>query len=410
MPHPRDLSVSAVQYDLASDRIAQHPPADRGSSRLLVYREGAIEDRTFTELPDLVPPGALLVMNDTRVVNARLHFHKDTGARIEVFCLEPTGGGPVEQAFQRTGEVEWRCALGNAKRWKQGPLGQLFRSAQGDVQLFAERLPDDGHGPRVRFNWLPDGLTFADVLARAGKVPLPPYMHRDAEVEDHDRYQTVFARAEGSVAAPTAGLHFTPALLRTLGARGVQQAHVTLHVGAGTFQPVHADTMAGHAMHRERILVSREVVQLLHDGAGGRPIVVTGTTSLRTIESVYWHGARILRGSDPEELHVDQWEPYEVPSGDQPGVRESLGAVLRWMDDRGVDQLTGDTALLIAPGYRVRLADALITNFHQPGSTLLLLVAACVGEDWRRIYDHALAGGYRFLSYGDASLLWVRRT
>ncbi|MCC6400666.1 MAG: S-adenosylmethionine:tRNA ribosyltransferase-isomerase [Flavobacteriales bacterium] len=409
MPHPRDLSVSSVLYDLPADRIAQHPPADRGSSRLLVYRDGVIEDRIFADLPALLPAGALLVMNDTRVVNARLHFHKDTGARIEVFCLEPAHGGPVEEAFQQVDEAEWRCALGNAKRWKQGPLGQLFRSPQGDVQLFAERLPDDGHGTRVRFHWLPGGLTFAEVLARAGKVPLPPYMHRDAAVEDQERYQTVFARCEGSVAAPTAGLHFTPALLETLRSRGVQQARVTLHVGAGTFQPVHADTMAGHAMHRERILVGREVVQLLHDSAGVRPIVVTGTTSLRTIESLYWHGARILRGSDPVELHVDQWEPYEFPLADHPGVREALGAVLRWMDDRGMDQVTGSTALLIAPGYRMRLADALITNFHQPGSTLLLLVAACVGQDWRRIYDHALSGGYRFLSYGDASLLWVRR-
>ncbi|MBK6629236.1 MAG: S-adenosylmethionine:tRNA ribosyltransferase-isomerase [Flavobacteriales bacterium] len=409
MPHPRDLTVSAVQYELPADRIAQHPPADRGSSRLLVYREGMIEDRTFADLPGLLPATSLLVMNDTRVVNARLHFHKDTGARIEVFCLEPAHGGAVEEAFQQVGEAEWRCALGNAKRWKQGPLGQLFRSPHGDVKLFAERSPDDGYGPRVRFNWLPEGLTFAEVLARAGQVPLPPYMHRDAVVEDQERYQTVFARSEGSVAAPTAGLHFTSALLDALREHGIQEARVTLHVGAGTFLPVHADTMAGHSMHRERILVGREAVQLLHDSAGARPIVVTGTTSLRTIESLYWHGARILRGSDPEELQVDQWEPYEGMADDGPGVREAVGAVLRWMDDRGMDQVTGSTALLIAPGYRMRLADALITNFHQPGSTLLLLVAACVGPDWRRIYDHALSGGYRFLSYGDASLLWVRR-
>jgi S-adenosylmethionine:tRNA ribosyltransferase-isomerase len=406
MSDPRTLSVHDLTYVLPAERIAQHPLADRDASRLLVYRDGRIADHVFRELPGLLPPAALLVMNDTRVVNARLHFRKDTGAEIEVFCLEPEGGGPVEEAFRQVGGVVWRCTLGNARRWKQGPLGQLFRSPKGDVQLFAERLPDDGHGARVRFTWLPDALSFAEVLARAGEVPLPPYMHREAGVADQERYQTVYARQEGSVAAPTAGLHFTPAVLDALDARGVQRARLTLHVGAGTFRPVHADTMAGHTMHQERILVPREVVQLLHDGVGARPIVATGTTTLRTLESLYWHGARILRGAVPVELEVGQWEPYDTPPHEQPGAREALGAVLRWMDDRGVDQVTGSTALLIAPGYRIRMADALITNFHQPGSTLMLLVAAFVGPDWRRIYDHALAGGYRFLSYGDGSLLF----
>jgi S-adenosylmethionine:tRNA ribosyltransferase-isomerase len=405
MSDPRSLSVRDLTYDLPADRIATHPLADRDASKLLVYRDGAIADHIFKDLPGLLPPAALLVMNDTRVVNARLHFRKDTGAAIEVFCLEPADGGPVEQAFRQVGEVVWRCTLGNARRWKQGPLGQLFRSPQGDVQLFAERLPDDGHGPRVRFTWLPERLSFADVLGRAGEVPLPPYMHRAAEVADSERYQTVYARAEGSVAAPTAGLHFTPAVLEALAARGVQRAHLTLHVGAGTFRPVHADTMAGHDMHQERILVTREVVQQLHEGVGARPIVATGTTTLRTLESLYWHGVRILRGADPNELNVGQWEAYDTTAEALPGTREAMGAVLRWMDQRDLDQVTGSTTLLIAPGYRVRMADALITNFHQPGSTLILLVAAFVGDDWRRIYDHALAHGYRFLSYGDSSLL-----
>jgi S-adenosylmethionine:tRNA ribosyltransferase-isomerase len=258
----------------------------------------------------------------------------------------------------------------------------------------------------VRFTWLPEQLTFAEVLARAGEVPLPPYMHRSAEVADTERYQTVYARHEGSVAAPTAGLHFTPVVFDALARNGVSTARVTLHVGAGTFRPVHADTMAGHTMHQERILVGRAEVQQLHDAAGASAIVATGTTSLRTIESLYWHGARILAGVDPQDLLVSQWEPYDTPEDQQPGPREALAAVLRWMDEHDLDIVEGGTRLLIAPGYRIRLADALITNFHQPGSTLLLLVEAFVGPHWRRIYDHALSHGYRFLSYGDSSLLF----
>ena len=403
---PRSIRIADVTYTLPAERIAPHPLPQREASRLLVYRDGTIRDRHFHDLPDLLPPAALLVMNDTRVVNARLHFTKDTGARIEVFCLEPDGGGPVEEAYRSTGEVRWRCTLGNAKRWKHGPLGHMFRSSLGDVQLFAERLPEQGEGALVRFTWVPETLTFAEVLHRAGEVPLPPYMNREAAVADSERYQTVYARHEGSVAAPTAGLHFTPAVLEALQAKGITPAHVTLHVGAGTFRPVHAETMAGHTMHQERIHVARAVVEQLRDAVGTRPLVVTGTTSLRTLESLYWHGARILGGADPEELDVTQWEPYNTAVDEQPGTREALSAVLRWMDDRELDEVTGSTRLLIAPGYRVRLADALITNFHQPGSTLLLLVAAFVGPDWRRIYDHALAQEYRFLSYGDSSLLF----
>lgn len=403
---PRSIRIADVTYTLPAERIAPHPLPQREASRLLVYRDGTIRDRHFHDLPDLLPPAALLVMNDTRVVNARLHFTKDTGARIEVFCLEPDGGGPVEEAYRSTGEVRWRCTLGNAKRWKHGPLGHMFRSSLGDVQLFAERLPEQGEGALVRFTWVPETLTFAEVLHRAGEVPLPPYMNREAAVADSERYQTVYARHEGSVAAPTAGLHFTPAVLEALQAKGITPAHVTLHVGAGTFRPVHAETMAGHTMHQERIQVARSVVEQLRDAVGARPLVVTGTTSLRTLESLYWHGARVLGGSDPEELDVTQWEPYSRDPEEQPGTREALSAVLRWMDDRELDEVMGSTRLLIAPGYRVRLADALITNFHQPGSTLLLLVAAFVGPDWRRIYDHALANDYRFLSYGDSSLLF----
>lgn len=409
MPHPRDLSADAVRYDLPDDRIARHPPADRGASRLLVHRNGAIEDRMFSELPDLLPAGALLVMNDTRVVKARLLFRKGTGAAIELFCLAPADGGPVEQAFQRRGEAAWLCAVGNARRWKQGPLALDHAAPDGGVRLIAERLPPAPEGARIAFSWRPSGLTFAEVLARVGAVPLPPYMHRSAEAADGERYQTVYAREEGSVAAPTAGLHFTPGLMERLKARGVEQARVTLHVGAGTFRPVHAPTMAGHAMHEERIAVPRATVAAVRDALGERTVVAIGTTTLRTLESLYWHGVALVEGRAGDELRVEQWEPYDRPAPPPP-PHVALGAVLERMDRHGLTHVTGGTRLLIAPGYRVRTTDVLITNFHQPGSTLLLLVAACVGDDWRRIYAHALTAGYRFLSYGDATLLHVRRT
>ncbi|MBL7963166.1 MAG: S-adenosylmethionine:tRNA ribosyltransferase-isomerase [Flavobacteriales bacterium] len=404
--HPRDLSIADFTYDLPPERIAQHPLADRDASRLLVYREGVIKDRVFRELPELLPANALLVLNDTRVVNARLHFRKESGATVEVFCLEPAGGGPVEAAFAQRGEVLWQCALGNAKRWKAGPLGHQFRSPQGDAQLFAERLSTGREGTLVRLTWEPAELTFSEVLARAGEVPLPPYMHRAAEAEDSQRYQTVYARHEGSVAAPTAGLHFTPALMDALKAKGMEVARVTLHVGAGTFRPVKSRTLSGHAMHQERIEVTRAAVQTLHEAVGQRPIVVVGTTSLRTLESLYWHGVMLLHGEASEGVAIDQWYPYENGLPAMPDAAAALKAVLDDMDVRGEDALSGHTSLLIAPGYAVKLADALITNFHQPQSTLLLLVEAFAGPARQRIYRHALDHGYRFLSYGDGSLLW----
>ncbi len=407
MPHPRDLPADAVRYDLPDDRIAKHPAAERGASRLLVYRHGTIEDRHFRDLPDLLPPDALLVMNDTRVVNARLHLRKGTGALIEVFCLAPADGGPVEEAFQRRSRVTWSCALGNGRRWKQGPLEWSSTDPARGVRLLAERMPSRSEGACVAFSWEPAELTFAEVLARAGSVPLPPYLHREAEAADTERYQTVYARTEGSVAAPTAGLHFTPDLMERLRTRGVDLARVTLHVGAGTFSPVKSDTLAGHVMHEERIAVPRAAVKALRIAHGTRTVAVTGTTTLRTLESLYWHGVAILEGRAADELRVEQWEPYDRPA--PPPPNEALDAVIDRMDRLGMEELTGRTRLLIAPGYRVRMADLLLTNFHQPGSTLLLLVAACVGPDWRRIYAHALATGYRFLSYGDASLLWMRR-
>ena len=405
MSSPRDLRIADHTYVLPPERIALRPLAERDASRLLVYRDGSISDRVFRELPEVLPEGALLVVNDTRVVNARLRFVKDTGARIEVFCLEPADGGPVEEAFRQRGSSRWWCTVGNVKRWKDGPLGQLFPHPDGDVQLFATLVERRGLENLVEFSWEPAELSLAEVLHRAGVVPLPPYLHRDAEPADEARYQTVYAREEGSVAAPTAGLHFTPQVLEALDERGIARTHLTLHVGAGTFRPVQAEVMADHEMHRERIVVSRQAIADLVDAVGTHPVVAVGTTSLRTLESLYWHGVALLEGRGGNDLFVEQWEPYDR-TGDPPSAKEALEAVLRTMEQADREVLTGSTGLIIAPGYTIRVADALITNFHQPASTLLLLVAAFIGGDWRRIYDHALANDYRFLSYGDSSLLF----
>lgn len=363
MPHPRDLSADAVRYDLPDDRIARHPPADRGASRLLVHRNGAIEDRMFSELPDLLPAGALLVMNDTRVVKARLLFRKGTGAAIELFCLAPADGGPVEQAFQRRGEAAWLCAVGNARRWKQGPLALDHAAPDGGVRLIAERLPPDPEGARIAFSWRPSGLTFAEVLARVGAVPLPPYMHRSAEAADGERYQTVYAREEGSVAAPTAGLHFDQGMLERLDAAGIERAFLTLHVGAGTFQPVRSANIEQHRMHPERYRIPEQTAQAVARArARGGRVVAVGTTSLRALESAA-HGGGVLPGD-------------------------------------------GETALFITPGFRFRVADALVTNFHLPRSTLLMLVSAFAGrEHVLAAYRHAVRERYRFYSYGDAMLI-----
>ncbi|MFZ1691904.1 MAG: S-adenosylmethionine:tRNA ribosyltransferase-isomerase [Flavobacteriales bacterium] len=396
--HPSALAIADFTYDLPEDRIAQQPLAERDASKLLVFRDGLISDRHFSELPQAIPPGALLVLNDTRVVNARLIFHRATGGRIEVLCITPSADQPVERAFASTGTCDWRCFIGNAKRWREGE--KLVLHADG-LELSADRLSSD----EVRFAWQPEGLSFARVLDALGHVPLPPYMKRGDEPADKERYNTVFARNQGSVAAPTASLHFTPALLDALQAKGVESTRLTLHVGAGTFLPVKSERMQDHAMHHEQVRVSREAITTIVDQLGRGPVITVGTTALRTLESLYWHGARLLRGGGGHELDVRQWEPYEQ-MGEGPSAMEALQAIIHDLDARHEEQVIGRTQLLIAPGYRFRLADALITNFHQPQSTLLLLVAAFVGPQWRSIYQHALGSGYRFLSYGDGSLLW----
>jgi S-adenosylmethionine:tRNA ribosyltransferase-isomerase len=404
--HPRSIQILDYTYALPDDRIAQHPLAERDASKLLVYEDGKITDTRFTELPERLRTGDLLVFNDTRVIRARIIARKATGARIELLVLDPADGIDPTIALQSTGEAEWLALVGNAKRWRTDePLEWHLPAAAGKVRLQAFKGPAVEDAYQIRFSWS-GGQSFGDLLEAIGRMPLPPYMDRDEDPDDAERYQTVFARLPGSVAAPTAGLHFTERVFSALKRKEVGVDWLTLHVGAGTFKPVKSAIMEGHAMHRERIIVRRELIERLLQTLGQGRIIAVGTTGMRTLESIYWFGCRLLAAPEQpqEELTVDQWEPYQEAAGHT--AQASLQAILRWLDARGAQQLSGHTQLLIAPGYSFRLVDGLVTNFHQPESTLLLLVAAFIGPDWKEVYDHALANGYRFLSYGDSSLLW----
>jgi S-adenosylmethionine:tRNA ribosyltransferase-isomerase len=414
-PDPRQLSVHDFTYPLPTDRIASEPLPDRAASRLLVSKRGALSDKVFRDLPSELPAGSMLVFNDTRVVRARLRARRPTGGQVELFCLEPVAPHrSLELALQQTGRCTWRCLVGNGRRWKEGPVTLEFETADGHTAtLWAERQAQEAGTALIDFRWEPATLPFAEVLRTGGHLPLPPYLGRPDTATDAVRYQTVYAAVEGAVAAPTAGLHFTPELLAELQQRGFSTGHVTLHVGAGTFQPVKANRMADHAMHTEPILVSAALLrQLLAHRP--HPVVAVGTTSLRTLESLYWLGVTQMQASrsttpgarSAEELLVTQWQPYEtVDSAAAVSPEAALTALLAHLEASGTDTLQASTQLLIAPGYRFRLVDGLITNFHQPESTLLLLVAALLGPDWRAVYNHALVKGYRFLSYGDSSLL-----
>jgi len=403
--------IQDYTYLLPEERVAQYPLEDRDASKLLVYEEGRITETLYKDMAGLIPSGALMVFNDTRVIEARLLFQKETGARIEIFCLEPLDMEP-SRAMNQEGKATWKCLVGGAGKWKAGRLHKelpLHSSGEDPViHLYAEKGGEVPDGYRIHFSWTPEDMPFVSVLHHAGLIPLPPYMHRSAGAGDVERYQTVYARFDGSVAAPTAGLHFTPSLLERLNRAEVQTGFVTLHVGAGTFKPVKAERMSGHVMHAEWIDVTDTFIEQLLDAEG--PVIAVGTTALRTLESLYWMGVKALQGpvTGEKEISLGQWEIYEHLPQDT-DWREALKGLLNWMKQRGMDRLVTQTQLLIAPGYRVRMVDGIITNFHQPGSTLLLLVAALVGEDWKSIYQYALEHHFRFLSYGDGSLLWFRR-
>lgn len=404
--HPKALKIKDFTYDLPEARIAKFPLDERSAAKLLVYRAGKIQDHAFTELPALLPPQSLLVFNNTRVVQARLFFQRATGSTIEVFCLEPVApSAEMQQAMQQTHCCTWNCLVGNAKKWKEPELSLAIPLAnQQTGQLTVRKGERQADSYLIHFSWTPASLTFAEILEQAGNLPLPPYLNRPATAADRQTYQTVYARQEGAVAAPTAGLHFTSQVFRDLAARNIPTQEVTLHVGAGTFKPVKAAEMAGHSMHGEEIYVNAGVIEQLLKHLP-HPLIPVGTTSLRTLESLYWLGLRLIRepGLGPAELHVPQWLPYENEEAFSPEL--ALKALLDFLSLHQLDHIRATTQLLIAPGYTFKLVTGLVTNFHQPESTLLLLVSALVGSDWRKVYHHALQHGYRFLSYGDSSLL-----
>lgn len=401
---PRLIRIADYDYPLPDELIAKHPLAERDRCRLLVRRhDGTIEEHAFSELPELLPSDAMLVYNNTRVINARLHFRKGddgTGALIEVFCLEPACPADYALNFASESGCSWTCFVGNSKRWKDGVLRRRIPVDGVEVTLSATRTGRDGNASEVRFDWDVPGVTFSRIIEAAGEIPIPPYLNRSTEESDSIDYQTVYGRIEGSVAAPTAGLHFTPAVLDAVDRRGIPRRELTLHVGAGTFQPVKSDTVGEHGMHSEFISVSRSLIEEL--AATDRRVIAVGTTSVRTLESLYHAGCLMSTGDWHGE--VPQWYPYE--SGHPAlGRRDALNALLRHMDECGESRFIASTRIIIAPGYTYRVVEGMVTNFHQPQSTLLLLVSAFAGGDWRRMYEFALEREFRFLSYGDASLL-----
>lgn len=401
LPMDHSIKISDYDYPLPEGRIAKFPLEQRDGSRLLTWRGGTICEARFSQIGGHLPGGSLLVFNNTRVVRARIVMHKQSGARIEVFCLEPLDPADYERAFAARGECAWVCMAGNLKKWKED-VHIDFEWQGAPHRLTARRGEACGVGLRVDFRW-DAPLAFGQLLELLGRTPIPPYLNRESEQIDTTRYQTVYARVEGSVAAPTAGLHFTDAVLDDLRSRGVGMTHVTLHVGAGTFLPVKSERAADHTMHTEHFEVSRQTVAALLSTEG--PVVAVGTTSVRTLESLVALGYRIAQTGSPDaERPVGQWEIYEVPASF--GAREAFAALAGYMETESLETLHASTRIMIMPGYRFRVVEGLITNFHQPQSTLLLLVSAFTGGRWREIYDHALSGGFRFLSYGDSSLLW----
>ncbi len=398
----QDIAIAEYDYPLPDERIARYPLAERDTSRLLLYSKGEVSEDVFSNLPKYIPQGALMVFNNTKVIQARLRFRKETGALIEVFCLEPEQPCDYQQIFLETRECVWQCLVGNSNRWKGGVLSQTVNVGGRDITLSVERVGSAAAVNHVRFTW-DGGVSFAELLETAGELPIPPYLNRATEASDTHTYQTVYSKVKGSVAAPTAGLHFTPAVLEALSAAGVQREEVTLHVGAGTFKPVKSELIAGHEMHEEYIEVSKELLERLI--ANGGNAVAVGTTSVRTLESLYFLGEMVAENPDitADGLHVGQWIPYSREH--TISSVEALEALVAWLGRNGLACVHSHTQIMIAPGYTFRIVKAIVTNFHQPKSTLLLLVSAFVDGNWRRIYDYALANGFRFLSYGDSSLL-----
>lgn len=402
-PGPLSIPIASYDYDLPDTRIAQFPLDQRDRSKILVYRQGVISQDIFSSIGKYLPENGLLIFNETRVVHARIIFRKQSGSHIEIFCLEP--GGEIKDpqlALATRGSSEWTCLVGNSKRWKAGILVLEEMTTVGKITLKAERVRKTTDGSIIRFSWTPEGLPFSSILDSFGKVPLPPYIQRNATEIDEDHYQTIYARNEGSVAAPTAGLHFTSTLLNKLIDSGLKIINFTLHVGAGTFKPVSSEQIGDHEMHPERIYLEVEKLRELYESLD-KPVILVGTTSVRLMESLYWHGVKLIKGmTTSPEADIRQWEPYEIGEAPDISRKQALEKVIKVLEKSGRNVLAGETRLMIAPGYHFHYPDILITNFHQPKSTLLLLIAAFIGEDWKKAYRFALDQEFRFLSYGDS--------
>ena len=402
----KHIQIRDYDYPLPDERIAKFPLTERDSSKLLVYEGGGISETVFRNLPSLLPEGSLMVFNNTRVIQARLHFRKgeaQDGALIEVFLLEPANPVEYQENFATKGSCSWYCLVGNLKKWKEGPLTRDFKIQNSKYKLTAERVGTHGTSQEIKFEW-DASLTWAEVIDAVGELPIPPYLNRKTQESDKTTYQTVYSKIKGSVAAPTAGLHFTKRVLADIDAKGIEREEVTLHVGAGTFRPVKSEDIGGHDMHTEHIAVHRQTIErlLAHNGEA----IAVGTTSVRTLESLYYLG--VLASQGKEDLHVPQWMPYEY--NDSLSVKDALTALLHYMNERQEDVLHASTQIIIAPGYKYHIVRRMITNFHQPQSTLLLLVSAFIGEGWHDVYDYALNHDFRFLSYGDSSMLTLNES
>lgn len=401
----KSISISDYNYLLPDDRIAKYPLERRDHSKLLYYNNGNLKTYRFLDIPELIPADSLLIFNNTRVIHARILFKKQTGATVEVFCLFPSHPKDYALNFQQTERAIWTCMVGNAKRWKQEDLTLELDGNNGKVTLTAKKLSIENQEYEIDFSWDNHKYSFSDLLQIAGNLPIPPYLNRPTEESDEKTYQTIYSQIEGSVAAPTAGLHFTDDVMERLVAKNIALTEVTLHVGAGTFKPVKAEQIGEHEMHTELISVRRETIEKMLKNEN--PLIVVGTTSLRTIESLYYIGVGILRNkpSSINGLLVEQWDPYDENNNEY-APKETLNGILKYMANNSLDVLIASTRIIIAPGYTFKFVDGLITNFHQPQSTLLLLVSAFVGDTWKRIYQYAMEHDFRFLSYGDSSLLW----
>lgn len=402
LKHVQAISTADFAYDLPDEQIAKYPLAERDQSKLLVWKNGAIRDEQFRNLASYLPANSLLIFNNTKVIRARMHFLKETGAKIEIFCLDPFDPVDYQQAFQTTGSCVWKCMIGNQKKWKGEQLRKVIRIDDTNIELSAEQIDQDNKS-LIRFSWDNPNFEFSRIIEHAGSLPIPPYLNRETEQSDLERYQTVYSKIKGSVAAPTAGLHFTEKVIGHLEKEGHELAELTLHVGAGTFQPVKSETISGHDMHSEHFYITRDFLKKLFHHSGKK--IAVGTTSVRTLESLYWLGVQVIQNSEINigDLKVSQWEAYEERKVEIQ-AESALQALIKLLDKHRTDYLSASTQIIIAPGYQFRIVDGLITNFHQPQSTLLLLISAYLGDDWRKIYEHALANNYRFLSYGDSNL------